>query len=113
MSDRGRHSLTAEAIEGPYKQQVEISTGGITEKQCELPAVIRPFATALMLDIFADNDMAHSLAPRSELAQLVFRVLALIVRRHSGVDGNPRRSHETFLLWPSLTPSEPASVSIG
>src|SRR5712671_6253032 len=112
MPDRGRHALTAEAVEGPYKQEVELASCCAGEHRCELLSVLGTLATILVLDVLAHDWVAHPLAPCTQLQQLVVGGLPLIVRRNPGINGNRANticgyscnpafspfSHQTFLL---------------
>jgi hypothetical protein len=89
IPDRGGHVFTAEAVEGPYEQEVELASCGTGEHRSELLSIFDALATILVLEVFADDRVAQAGTPSPQLQELVFRVLPPIVRRHSGVNGYP------------------------
>src|SRR5882757_1209932 len=80
MRDRGCHALAAEAIERPYQQEVKLASCCAGEHHGELLSALGAFAAILVLNVFTDERVAHTLAPCTELQELVLRVLPLIVR---------------------------------
>jgi hypothetical protein len=86
VSDGRSHALSAEAIKRPDKQDVEFSLRCGCEEPPELLALVGALAAALVIDVFAHNDVAHTVTPCSQLDELVLWVLALIVGGDPGVD---------------------------
>src|ERR1700731_2467048 len=123
MPDRSRHALSAEAVERPYEQQVELASCSAGKHRCELLSVLGALAALLVLDVFAHYWVAHTLAPCTQLQELVVGGLPLIVGRSPGIDCNticksvcnPSFSpfcHQTFLLCPSDRATTLPSFSI-
>src|SRR5258707_7994085 len=127
MSDSRGHTLAAEAVERPDEQNVELAPRGVGEHRCELLSVLDALAAILVLNVFTDERVAHTLAPCTQLQELVLRVLPLIVRRHPGINGNRANTicssscnpicnslrHETFLLYLFGTSTIMDEISIG
>src|SRR5216683_1865464 len=88
MRHRGCHALAAEAVERPYKQQTKLASRGASEHRCELLSVLDALAALLVFDVFAHHWIAHTLAPCTQLQELVVRGLPLIVGRYPGIDCN-------------------------
>src|SRR5215472_3299670 len=110
VRDRGRHAFATETIERPYEQEVELASRCAGKHRTELLSVLDALTAILMLDVFADDRIAHARAPITELPQLVFGILPFVVCRDAGVYRNSY-SHETYLLQPFRVLSREPAIS--
>src|SRR3990167_8337691 len=98
------HAFSGEAVQRPEQDGIEGAGLGIPEQGRELLAVGVP--AAVVIDVFADDGVAVSGAPRPQFAELVFRVLAFVVCGDTGVDrksSHPAPFCSTFLRISSTT----------
>jgi hypothetical protein len=85
MDDRWDHSFPAEAIQRPKQDKIKLALHGIVKEFAKGRTFGGP--PALSIDVLSNKFVA--IAPCSQLAELVLRVLALIFGRNAGVDRNP------------------------
>src|SRR5690349_12797308 len=97
MCDRGRHTLATEAVKRPDEQEVELTPCRASEHRCKLLSVFGALTAAFVLDIFAHQRVAHTLAPFAQLKELIIGGLPFVVCRDPGVDRHSH-SHKMSLL---------------
>ena len=64
---------------------------GVVEQRRELLTLVRSLPAALVLDVLPRNRMTRVGAPSPLPPQLVLRVLAFIVGRYTGIDGDAHK----------------------
>lgn len=77
MNDGLRHALSAEPIQRPKQNAIELPLRGVVEQGRKLLPLFRALPTALVIDVLPTDYMARVDYPVPQLPQLVLRVLAL------------------------------------
>src|SRR5262249_59827881 len=90
MMDRRHHALAAKAVERPEQHAIELAAAGVLEQGSKLLALARALAAAHAVNVFADNVVARIGAPSAPVAEVVLRVLAFALSRHTRTDLDAR-----------------------
>jgi hypothetical protein len=89
MNDRLRHTLSAEPIQRPEQNAIELPLRGVIKQSCKLLPLFSALPATLIIDVLLTDYIARVGYPVPQLSELVFRVLTSVVGRYPRVDRYP------------------------
>jgi hypothetical protein len=89
VHDGGHHALSAEPVQSPEQDKVELSLASVVEQRGEPLPLVSALPAALKVDVFADDVVSGMATLVSQLHQLVLRILTFVVGADPRVNRDP------------------------